>query len=169
MEIILQLTVIIVCSKLAGDLAVRLGQPSVLGKLIVGVLIGPAVLGWVENSEILEAFSMMSFLATSDVSLIGVIGKKAIFFVAIGLLGWKVVPFLMRKLSGLKVTEPVISIGILTCFSIAYFAESLGVAGIIGAFAAGIAISRTEHKREVEKKVEPIAYAVFVPVFLTSI
>jgi Kef-type K+ transport system membrane component KefB len=112
---------------------------------------------------------MMSFLATSDVSLIGVMGKKAIFFVVIGLLGWKAVPFLMRKLSGLKVTEPVISVGMITCFSFAYFAEYLGVAGIIGAFAAGLAISRTKFKQEVEKKVEPIAYALFVPVFFTSI
>ena len=44
-------------TKLAGDLSVRLGQPSVLGKLIVGIVIGPAVLGWIENSELLTQLS----------------------------------------------------------------------------------------------------------------
>lgn len=75
----------------------------------------------------------------------------------------------MRKLAHLKVTEPVMSIGIVNCLFFAYIAQYLGVAGIIGAFAAGIAISRTELKKEVEKKLEPIGYTVFVPVFFVSI
>ncbi|WP_163859546.1 cation:proton antiporter [Paenibacillus elgii] len=275
MEFFLQLASIIISIKIAGDIAVRLGQPSVLGKLIIGVIIGPAILGWVENSEILEAFShigvlflmffagletdlkelnenrnssvavavggilvpllggygagiaigmqnshalflglllsatsvsisvqtfkelgrlrsresttvlgaalvddilvvvslavMMSILTASDVSLGWVIGKKILFFFIIGILGWKAVPFIMRKLAHLKITEPVMSIGIVLCLFFAYIAEYLGVAGIIGAFAAGIAISRTEFKKEVEKKLEPIAYTLFVPVFFVSI
>src|SRR5690606_12673731 len=39
----------------------------------------------------------------------------------------------------------------------------------IGAFAAGIAISQTSFKHDVESKVEPIAYSIFVPVFFVSI
>ena len=39
-----ELVVILLCTKVAGDISVRLGQPSVLGKLIVGIIIGPAVL-----------------------------------------------------------------------------------------------------------------------------
>ena len=34
------LAVILVAAKLAGDLAARLGQPAVLGELVVGVLLG---------------------------------------------------------------------------------------------------------------------------------
>ena len=33
-----ELVVILLCTKLAGDISVRLGQPSVLGKLIVGII-----------------------------------------------------------------------------------------------------------------------------------
>ena len=62
MELLLQLVIIIICTKLAGDVAVRLGQPSVLGKLIIGVLIGPAILDWVQNSEAIEAFSQLGVL-----------------------------------------------------------------------------------------------------------
>ncbi|MEK4010191.1 cation:proton antiporter [Peribacillus sp. FSL M8-0224] len=275
MELFLQLAIIIISTKLAGDVAVRLGQPSVLGKLIIGVIIGPAMLDWVQSSEVIDSFShigvlllmflagletdigdlnknrnssvavgvfgivlplvggyvsgivigmepshalflglllsatsvsisvqtfkelgylksresttvlgaalvddilvvvslavMMSFLTASDVSLGLVIGKKIVFFLIIGLLGWKFVPFIMRKLSSLRITEPVMSIALVLCLLFAYIAEYLGVAGIIGAFAAGIAISQTEYKKQVEKKLEPIAYTIFVPVFFVSI
>lgn len=274
-EFFFQIALILLSTKLAGDLSVRLGQPSVLGKLIVGIVIGAAVLGWIENSELLTQLSnvgvillmfmagletdleelnanrnsslavalggiilpfvggyvsvllwewnkgnavflglllcatsvsisvqtlrdlgkmktresttmlgaavfddilvvillafAMSFLGTDDVNLTMVILKKVVFFASIILIGWKGVPAIMRWLSPLRVSEPIVSAVLIICFSFAYFGELLGIAGIIGAFAAGIAISQTNYKHEVEKKVEPIAYAMFVPVFFVSI
>ncbi|EJS67209.1 cation:proton antiporter [Bacillus cereus] len=274
-EFFFQIALILLSTKLAGDLSVRLGQPSVLGKLIVGIVIGPAVLGWIENSELLTQLSnvgvillmfmagletdleelnanrnsslavalggivlpfvggyvsglvmgmeqgnavflglllcatsvsisvqtlrdlgkmktresttmlgaavfddilvvillafAMSFLGTDDVNLTMVILKKVVFFASIILIGWKGVPAIMRWLSPLRVSESIVSAALIICFSFAYFGELLGIAGIIGAFAAGIAISQTNYKHEVEKKVEPIAYAMFVPIFFVSI
>ncbi|MCU5111157.1 cation:proton antiporter [Bacillus wiedmannii] len=274
-EFFFQIALILLSTKLAGDLSVRLGQPSVLGKLIVGIVIGPAILGWIENSELLTQLSnvgvillmfmagletdleelnanrnsslavalggillpfvggyvsglvmgmeqgnavflglllcatsvsisvqtlrdlgkmktresttmlgaavfddilvvillafAMSFLGTDDVNLTMVILKKVVFFASIILIGWKGVPAIMRWLSPLRVSESIVSAAFIICFSFAYFGELLGIAGIIGAFAAGIAISQTNYKHEVEKKVEPIAYAMFVPVFFVSI
>ncbi|MES5947278.1 monovalent cation:proton antiporter-2 (CPA2) family protein [Bacillus cereus group sp. MG6] len=274
-EFFFQIALILLSTKLAGDLSVRLGQPSVLGKLIVGIVIGPAVFGWIENSELLTQLSnvgvillmfmagletdleelnanrnsslavalggiilpfvggyisglvmgmeqgnavflglllcatsvsisvqtlrdlgkmktresttmlgaavfddilvvillafAMSFLGTDDVNLTMVILKKVVFFASIILIGWKGVPAIMRWLSPLRVSESIVSAALIICFSFAYFGELLGIAGIIGAFAAGIAISQTNYKHEVEKKVEPIAYAMFVPVFFVSI
>jgi Kef-type K+ transport system membrane component KefB len=46
-----QLAVILVAAKLAGELAQRLGQSSVLGELVAGVLIGPFALGLVTLDE----------------------------------------------------------------------------------------------------------------------
>ena len=68
----------------------------------------------------------------------------------------------------LRVTEALISAALIICFSFSYYSEMMGIAGIIGAFAAGIAISK-EQQHEVEHKIEPIAYAIFVPVFFVSI
>jgi Kef-type K+ transport system membrane component KefB len=42
--------IILIATKLAGEVSVRLGQPAVLGKLIIGIIIGPAVLGWIERT-----------------------------------------------------------------------------------------------------------------------
>ncbi|MBP3040300.1 cation:proton antiporter [Bacillaceae bacterium Marseille-Q3522] len=275
MELFIQLAIIIICTKFAGDISVRLGQPSVLGKLIIGVIIGPALLGWIDNGEVIEALShlgvlflmfiagletdlnelnknrnasiaaavggvilpllggyfaglafgfeindalflglllsatsvsisvqtfkdmgqlnsresttvlgaailddilvvvalafMMSFFSGEAVSISSVIGKKLIFFAIIILLAWKVIPFVMKKLAALKITEPVMSVAVVFCLLFAYIAEYFGVAGIIGSFAAGIGISQTDFKKEVERKIEPIAYTLFVPVFFVSI
>lgn len=277
MEFVLVLALILIFTKLAGDLSVRLGQPSVLGKLIVGVVLGPAILGWVQQTDFVHymaeigvlllmfiagletdleqlkknwkaAFAvavggiilpfiggygaaiafgmsqthalffgllfcatsvsisvqtlkdmdqlssregttilgaavvddvlvvvllavMMSLLGTGagDTSISLLIGKKLLFFIIIIAAGWFLVPRIMKWMAPLKVTETVITTGLIICFGFSYFAEWMGVAGIIGAFAAGIAISQTTFKHEVESKVEPIAYSIFVPVFFVSI
>lgn len=276
MELVLQLLIILACTKIAGDLTVRMGQPAVLGKIIIGILIGPAVLGWIQSGELISqlaqigvlllmfiagletdveqlrrnwksAFAvavggiilpfigghaaglafglsnqeamfmglllcatsvsisvqtlkdmdklsspegttilgaavvddvlvvillafMMSFLgAGGDASLGLIIGKKVLFFVGVAVLGIFAVPWIMRLLAPLQVTEAVISAALIICFLFSYFAELLGVAGIIGAFAAGIAISQTTFKHEVEHRLEPIAYAIFVPIFFVSV
>ncbi|OZB96861.1 cation:proton antiporter [Paenibacillus sp. XY044] len=113
---------------------------------------------------------MMSFLGTgTDVSLGVLIGKKFIFFAGVIFIGWLVIPRILKRLSTLQVTEPVVSMALVVCFAFSYFADLMGIAGIIGAFAAGIALSQTEFKDTVEAKIEPIAYSIFVPVFFVSI
>jgi Kef-type K+ transport system membrane component KefB len=112
---------------------------------------------------------LMSFAGAGGVSLGMVIGKKVLFFILAILISWKLIPWIMRWLASLRVTEAAISAGLIVCFGFAYLSEKLGVAGIIGAFAAGVAISQTSYKQEVEQKLEPIAYAIFIPVFFVSI
>lgn len=248
MEFVLSLILILFSTKIAGDVSVRLGQPAVLGKLIIGIILGPAVLGWINNDEFIHYFSeigvlllmflagletdleqlkrnwksafavavlgiilpfiggfgvgkifdlgttyslflgvllsatsvsitvqvlkdmnrlnsregstilgaavvddvlvvvllavMISFLGTGEgVSLGLLVGKKIIFFIVAVLAGWLIIPKILKWLTNLKVTEPVISIGLVICFAYVYFADLMGMAGIIGSFAAGIAIS----------------------------
>lgn len=62
MEFILYLLLILLFTKLAGDLSVRLGQPAVLGKLLVGILLGPAVLGWVQPGGFIHYMSEIGVL-----------------------------------------------------------------------------------------------------------
>ncbi|MCY9698425.1 cation:proton antiporter, partial [Paenibacillus alginolyticus] len=231
--LIFQLAIILLASKIAGDISVRLGQPSVLGKLLIGIVLGPSVLGLVTSTEILKEISqigvillmfiagletdteefkrtgkgsayvgvlgiivpfalgfltgstlglsqlesiflglllsatsvsisvqalkemgklksregttilgaaviddilvivalafVMSF-AGGDVNLGMVILKKFVFFAVAILLGWKVVPWVLKKFAPLRVTEAVISAALIICFVYAYFAEYTGVA-----------------------------------------
>ncbi|WP_163856390.1 cation:proton antiporter [Paenibacillus elgii] len=268
--LIFQLAIILLASKIAGDLSVKLGQPSVLGKLLIGIVLGPTVLGLVTNTDILAEISqigvillmfiagletdveefkhlplcrgcgiivplvagflagqvmglpaiqavflglllsatsvsisvqalkemgklksragatilgaaviddvlviialafVMSF-AGGDVNLGVVVLKKVVFFAGAILVAWKVVPWVLKKFAPLRVTEAVISAALIICFAYAYLAEYAGVAAIIGAYIAGVAISVTNYKHEVFEKVETIGYSIFVPVFFTSI
>jgi len=44
LQLLLLLTLAIVAAKLAGAVATRLGQPSVFGEILAGLLLGPTVL-----------------------------------------------------------------------------------------------------------------------------
>ncbi|MEJ8546338.1 monovalent cation:proton antiporter-2 (CPA2) family protein [Brevibacillus borstelensis] len=272
--IIFELAIILLASKIAGDLAARIGQPSVLGKLLIGIILGPAVLGVITSTDIISELSevgviLLMFLAGLETDIdefkrtgkasayVGIVGilvplsigyatgllmkmstfeaiflglllsatsvsisvqalkemdrlkskegmtilgaaviddvlviivlaflmsaaggevdlglliaKKVGFFAVAVLLGWIAVPWLLKRFAPLRVTESVISAGLIICFLYAVLAEYAGVAAIIGAYIAGVAISLTDYKHEVFEKVETIGYSVFVPVFFTSI
>ncbi|MDF2607031.1 MAG: sodium:proton antiporter [Bacillales bacterium] len=55
--LILQLALILLFSKIAGEISVKLGQPAVLGKLLIGIVLGPSVLGLIESTDILKEIS----------------------------------------------------------------------------------------------------------------
>ena len=44
LQLILLLVIIIVAAKAAGAISVRLGQPSVFGEILMGLILGPSVL-----------------------------------------------------------------------------------------------------------------------------
>lgn len=60
--LIFQLAIILLASKIAGDVSVKLGQPSVLGKLLIGILLGPSVLGLVTDTDILSELSQIGVI-----------------------------------------------------------------------------------------------------------
>lgn len=62
MEFLLQLVVIILTTKIAGTVSMKFGQPSVLGEIIIGIIIGPAVLGWIHSNELLTTFSELGII-----------------------------------------------------------------------------------------------------------
>ncbi len=272
---IVQLVLIIAAAKFAGALSVRFGQPSVLGEIIAGILLGPSVFGLIEATDTLSTFStigvillmfiagietdlgefkrsgksavfvgfggiifplflgylagilmdltnlqswflgvmlaatsvsisvqalkemnqlkspegttvlgaaviddvvvmiilafLISFAGGGDVSLTGLVIMKVLFFAAAILIAWKVVPWAMKKMTTLPVSEMVVSTALIICFVYAFAAEYMGVANIIGAYIAGIAVGLTKYKEEVFKKVETISYSIFVPVFFAYI
>jgi Kef-type K+ transport system membrane component KefB len=67
LQLALELAIILLAAKLAGYLAVRLGQPSVLGEILVGVLLGPSLfdiahLPFVRSESLAEAIHQLGEL-----------------------------------------------------------------------------------------------------------
>lgn len=54
--LLLQLAVLLVVSRLLGELVQRLGQPPVIGELLAGIVLGPSLFGWLWPSAYVELF-----------------------------------------------------------------------------------------------------------------
>jgi Kef-type K+ transport system membrane component KefB len=56
-NVLVDLFVVLLAAKIGDEIFKRLGQPAIIGEILAGVLVGPAVLGWVEVGETLEVFA----------------------------------------------------------------------------------------------------------------
>lgn len=276
------LCLLLVLTTLAGHLANRMGVPAVIGQILVGIIIGPAVLNWVQLNSILQIFSqigvvILMFIGGLEsnlgllkkylrpavvVAIIGVIFPivmigaaglafslkpfEAIFVgvvfsatsvsisvevlrdyqsldtkegatilgaavaddiigvillsVMIGMMGTQgaktgqssvglelvfleqllffgvtylmvkwIVPYLMRVGEKLLMASSVTITSMVICLGMAWLANLAGLSGAVGAFFAGIAVAHTPYREVIENHMEPIGYALFVPMFFAGI
>ncbi len=56
-EVLTDLFIVLLAAKLGDELFRRLRQPTLVGEILAGLLVGPAVFGLVEPSEVLEVFA----------------------------------------------------------------------------------------------------------------
>lgn len=117
--LIVQLAAILFAAKIAGDISVRLGQPAVLGKLLIGIVLGPSVLGIVQDTDILKEISqigviLLMFIAglETDIDQFKRTGKAATY---VGVLGI-VVPLALGYAAGVAIglsMEKAVFLGLL--------------------------------------------------------
>lgn len=283
MEFLGTLCLVLITTSFAGHFSRRIGIPAVIGQLLVGIIIGPAVLGWVHNNAFMHTFSeigviILMFIAglESDLGMLkkyfkpalavafsGVIfpivliylfGKlfhfsteqaiflgvtfsatsvsisvevlkelkrlkskegttilgaaviddiisviilsvlvsmfsnvakaqgghhsgnlwmsfllDALYFVVIFFLFEWIAPKMMKLGEHLTVASSVTLMSLVLCLGMAWLAEQVGLSDVVGAFFAGVAIAQTPYKQEVDSNIEPIGYAVFIPMFFVSI
>ncbi|HSG12405.1 MAG TPA: cation:proton antiporter, partial [Gaiellaceae bacterium] len=56
-DVLVDLFVLLVAAKIGDEIFKRIGQPTIIGEILAGVLVGPALLGWVEVGETIEVFA----------------------------------------------------------------------------------------------------------------
>lgn len=281
MEFIGSLCLILISTAIGGHFSARLNLPAVIGELLVGILLGPALLNWLQPNDFIHFFSeigvvILMFIAglESDLSLlrrfirpstyVAVVGMlfpiliayltglyfhfsqlESIFlgvtfaatsvsisvvvlqemkqldshegttilgaavvddvlavivlsilisfsggqvnssgnkqnlvlslllqigyFVLLFVLGRWVIPYVMHFSSKLLVPASETLISLVLCLGLADLADITGLSTLIGAFFAGLAIGQTDYKVLIDRNIEPIGYAVFIPVFFVSI
>ncbi|KRO03976.1 Kef-type K+ transport system, membrane component [Levilactobacillus paucivorans] len=281
MNLLMSLTLILLATTVVGHYSTRIGIPAVIGQLLVGVIIGPAVLGWISLTHVLESYAeigviILMFIAglESDLKLLKRYLKPSVFVALLGVIVPMIGTYLvgmvynlgmveslfisvifaatsvsisvevlkeMNAMSsregttilGAAVVDDVLAVVILSvlvsttgtavggsgassnllittleqivyfaaiyfvvrwvapymakigerllipmgqtlmaiilCFGMAYLAELVGLSDVVGAFFAGIAIAQTSALSTVDRHIEPIGYALFIPVFFVSI
>lgn len=273
------LMIILLATAIVGTLAVRVGIPAVIGQIIVGIILGPAMLGWIHHDTVISFLAelgviLLMFMAglESDLKLLrryfapslvvavnGVILPLLVFFITARIMGinatsalfWGItfaatsVSITVSVLSGMNqlqtkegatilgaaVVDDILAVlllsifttifgsedmksslplwaslllqlaffvfifalvrwlaptvmdmahhlavptavtvaGVILCLALSVLAETVGLSDVVGAFFAGVAIGQTKVAHEIERTVAPIGYAVFIPVFFTSI
>lgn len=276
-ELLLGLVLIWLTAKVAGEGMERVGQTVVLGELLAGVLIGPGVLGLVQESEVLHALAELgvlilllevglesdldelleSGLQATLVALVGValpfaagyavmqwlghpplvavfvgatftatsVGitarvladmgrlqdpaanvvlgaavvddilgliilavvtgaaqtggvslgsvalltvKALVFLVVAIVLGLRLAPTLVGWIGLLRTRGTLVVYSLTFALALSAAADLIGLATIIGAFAAGLILAKTDRRAHIEERVRPVA-DLFVPVFFVTV
>ncbi|WP_278954702.1 cation:proton antiporter [Lactobacillus apis] len=108
MELIMQimgiLCLILLFALIGGQIANRFGLPAVIGELLAGIVIGPAMLNWVQPSGLIKSFSdigvvLLMFLAglESDLAILKKLWKPSFLVATFGM----IVPIVIAYLTGI--------------------------------------------------------------------
>jgi len=133
------------------------------------------------SSQFLTATSMaddvatmvgLSFLASYFSGTMNPWASVALVFVFVGFIyamihvGTKAVGHVLSYAQRLKDSEIMLSVPLAIVFAITFFAENIGIAGIVGAFLAGMVMAESQFSKDVIlPKVRTIGYGFFIPIF----
>ena len=104
MQIMGILCLILLFALIGGQIANRCGLPAVIGELLAGIVIGPAMLNWVQPSGLIKSFSdigvvLLMFLAglESDLAILKKLWKPSFLVAIFGM----IVPIVIAYLTGI--------------------------------------------------------------------
>ncbi|HEX8617527.1 MAG TPA: cation:proton antiporter [Thermoanaerobaculia bacterium] len=133
------------------------------------VILGAAV---VDDILGLVLLTVISAVAAGEKLTVG--GVSKVFAVAFGFVALAIVigsvlaPRLIGLIVRLRVAKALFFASIMFAFGLAYLADLVGSALIIGAFAAGLVLAKTERGRDIEHEVHDVAQ-FFIPIFFVSV
>lgn len=137
------------------------------GATILGAAVADDIIGVVLLS-LMIAF-MGSGASKAQTPLWLVLTMQVGFFVACyALIKW-VAPFLLKVSGRILMTASPIIAALIICFAMAWLADAVSLSGAVGAFFAGLAVAQTPYRKEAQQSIEPIGYAVFIPIFFVAV
>ncbi|CAD5243192.1 NapA-type sodium/hydrogen antiporter [Thermococcus camini] len=103
------------------------------------------------------------------VDVLIILGEVTLFFILGLLLGSPAVKEALRASERINLPETITAFAIAIMLIFASIAERFQLAGITGAYLAGLIVAGSAEAREVTSKTLTIGYSLFIPVFLVSI
>jgi len=125
--------------------------------------VGTTILGSAVIDDIFGIILLAFFLGTDPPIYVGV--KIAIFFIIFLYIGLKIMDKILDLGEKIHLPKALLSISLAILLLFAFFADRCGIAGIIGAFIAGIVIGHTVKSRKIIDDVKTIGYGFFIPLF----
>ncbi|MGE0883917.1 MAG: cation:proton antiporter [Blastocatellales bacterium] len=145
-----------------------LGQMGLLNLEVSRIILGAAVIDDILGLIILAVVSSLAKGGIDYAQIITTAGLAIGFTILIILVGARAVNKIHPRVEKLKVGQSQLIFGLSLCLGLAMVAHYIGVAAIIGAFLAGMALSESAEGTDMPHQVEAVT-EFLLPFFLTSI
>jgi Kef-type K+ transport system membrane component KefB len=133
------------------------------------IILGAAVIDDILGLLILSVVSGLSKGSVDYFELIKTAGLSIIFTIFAATIGARLITKIAPKIERLKIGEPLYIAGLVLCLGLSYLAAFIGVAAIIGAFLAGMALAEaSENNSSMHKQTSGVT-EFLVPFFLVNI
>jgi Kef-type K+ transport system membrane component KefB len=143
-----------------GKLHTNVGM-TILGAAVIDDVIGIIVFTIVRGISLHEKMSIFGFWKLAlFISLFFIISLKFGFWIS---------DKLGRVTNRMRTPEVLLTVTIIFVLALVTIAERIQVAGITGAFIAGIVMSNSQRKETITNKVSSLGYGFFVPLFFVYI
>lgn len=146
-----------------------LGSMGLLDKETSRIILGAAVIDDILGLIILSVVSGIGNGGFSVGELAKTAGLAIAFTVIAGLLGSKIMTWIGPRVKGLKIAKPFFNMGLVLCFGLSLMSLYFGVAAIIGAFLAGMAMAESTENDPSTHKLTAGVTEFLVPFFLVNI
>jgi Kef-type K+ transport system membrane component KefB len=146
-----------------------LGQMGLLGLEVSRIILGAAVIDDILGLLILAVVSSLAREGGVSYAQIGTTAALAIGFTLLVLLvGVRAVSRISTRVEALRIGQSYLIFGLSLCLGLALVASYIGVAAIIGAFLAGMALSESAEGTDMPHQAEAVT-EFLLPFFLTNI
>jgi Kef-type K+ transport system membrane component KefB len=133
------------------------------------IVLGAAVVDDVLGLVILAVVTGIAQSGGVSATAIGWLSLKAMVFLAGAIIvGGRLAPTLMRFVGRMKTRGTLLVYAVVFAVALAAFADFVGLAAIIGAFAAGLVLATTDRREHIDVRVKPVA-DLLVPVFFVTV
>jgi Kef-type K+ transport system membrane component KefB len=133
------------------------------------VVLAAAVVDDILGLVILAIVTGVAQTGGLSLGFVAALSTKAVVFVALAILaGVWLAPLMIRWIGRMKARGTLIVYSVVFAVTLAGVADVVGLATIIGAFAAGLVLATTERRAHIEERLKPVA-DLLVPVFFVTV
>jgi Kef-type K+ transport system membrane component KefB len=151
-----------ITARVLADLG-RLQDPA--ASVVLGAAVVDDILGLI-TLAVVTGIATTGHVSPGGVAFLAV--KSVVFLAVAVFIALRRAPWLVGLIGRLRARGALVVSSLAFALALAAASEWIGLATIIGAFAAGLILSRTEPHAQIEERIKPVA-DLFVPIFFVTV